>query len=96
MMVMVDKAFTIQPLLDKVGCRLVAPPKSMSDAQMSASDVHKTQVVANLQVHVERAILCLSHYRILCSPWPATMWDVLHETVTVCTLLTNFLPPLVA
>ena len=94
--VMVDKGFTIQPLLDKVGCRLVAPPKLKGDAQMSASDVHKTQVVANLRIHVERAILRLSHYRILCGPWPATMWDVLHETVTVCTLLTNFLPPLVA
>ena len=94
--VMADKGFTIQPLLDKVGCRLVAPPKLKGDAQMLTSDVHKTQVVANLRIHVERAILRLSHHRILCGPWPATMWDVLHETVTVCTLLTNFLPLLVA
>ena len=53
--VMADKGLTIEDVLP-LGVSLNIPPSlSMSD-QMSAEDVVKTQEIASLRIHVERAI----------------------------------------
>ena len=53
--VMADKGFTVQDLLPP-GAGLNIPPFLGSQGQMSAEDVVKTQSIASLRVHVERAI----------------------------------------
>ena len=93
--VMADKGFTIQDLLTPIGVRLNVPPFLNSQAQMPANDVILTKKIAQLRVHVERAIGRIKEFRILQSTIPATMWDSINELIYVCCILTNFSPPLV-
>ena len=93
--VMADKGFTIQDLLTPIGVRLNVPPFLNSQAQMPANDVILTKKIAQLRVHVERAIGRIKEFRILQSTIPATMWDSINELIYVCCMLTNFSPPLV-
>ena len=53
--IMADKGFTIEDLLP-LGVRLNIPPFLGSQVQMSAVNVVKTQNIASLRIHVERAI----------------------------------------
>lgn len=53
--IMADKGFTIQDFLP-VDVSLNIPPFLGSTTQMLASDVEKTQEIASLRIHVERAI----------------------------------------
>ncbi|XP_065905880.1 uncharacterized protein [Dysidea avara] len=54
--IMADKGFQIQDLLAPLGVQLTIPPFLASKAQMATSDVIVTKKIANLRVHVERAI----------------------------------------
>ena len=94
--VMADKGFEIQDILSKAGAKWVIPPFLHNKQQMATADAHKTKTIANLRIHVERSIRYISTYRILQGVLPASMWDYHYETVFVCAMLTNFLPPLVA
>ena len=94
--IMADKGFTIQDLLTPIGVRLNVPPFLNSQAQMPANDVILTKKIAQLRVHVERAIGRIKEFRILQSTIPATMWDSINELIYVCCMLTNFSPPLVS
>ena len=94
--IMADKGFTIQDLLTPIGVRLNVPPFLNSQAQMPANDVILTKKIAQLRVHVERAIGRIKEFRILQSTIPATMRDSINELIYVCCMLTNFSPPLVS
>ena len=52
---MADKGFTIEDLLP-LGLSLNIPPFLGQSQQMSVEDVDKTQVIASLRIHEERAI----------------------------------------
>ena len=93
--IMADKGFQIQDLLAPLGVQLTIPPFLASKAQMAASDVIVTKKIANLRVHVERAIGRV-RVSILMNIIPATMWDSINEVVYVCCMITNFSPPLVS
>ena len=90
-----DKGFLIQDLLTPIGVRLNVPPLLNSKRQMPADDVLLTKKIAQLRVHVERAIGRIKEYRILHNTLPATMWDSINEVIYVCCMMTNFSPPLV-
>ena len=92
---MADKGFLIQDLLTPIGVRLNVPPLLNSKRQMPADDVLLTKKIAQLRVHVERAIGRIKEYRILHNTLPATMWDSINEVIYVCCMMTNFSPPLV-
>ena len=53
--IMADKGFTIQDLL-LLRVTLDLPPFLVAFAQMTAEDVVKTEEIARLRIHVERAI----------------------------------------
>ena len=53
---MADKGFVIQGLLTPLDVRLNIPPFLDSIGQMPADDVLLTKKIAQLRVHVERAI----------------------------------------
>ena len=61
--VMVDKGFQIKDILP-LGVDLNIPPFLGSDAQMSAENVLRTQQIASLRIHVERAIDKIKNFRI--------------------------------
>ena len=54
-------------------CRLVVPPSARVKNQMAKSEVKKTKEVANLLIHVERAINRIKSFRILKGTIPVTM-----------------------
>ncbi len=62
---MADRGFTIADDLLLKRAELLIPPGARGREQMSTADVHKTKVVANLRIHVERAIERLKRNRIL-------------------------------
>lgn len=92
---MADKGFLIQDLFAPLGVRLNVPPLLESKQQMPVEDVVKTKKIAQLRIHLERAIERVKEYRILQGVIPSTMWDSLNEVIYICCMLKNFSPPLV-
>ena len=94
--VMADKGFLIQDLLAPLGVRLNVPPLLQSNSQMPPEDVAVTKKIAQLRVHVERAIGRVKEFHILQKVLPSSIWDSINEVIFVCCMLTNFSPPLVS
>jgi len=94
--IMADKGFLIQDMLAPLGVRLNVPPVLKSNSQMAAEDVILTKKIAQLRIHVERAIGRVKEFRILQGVLPAAIWDSINQIVYVCCMLTNFNPPLVS
>ena len=92
---MADKGFMIQDLLTSISVHLNVPPLLSTKRQMPADDVLLAKKIAQLQVHVERAIGRIKDYQILHNTLSATMWDSINEVIHVCCMMTNFSPPLV-
>ena len=94
--IMADKGFLIQDILASLGVRLNAPPFLKSDCQMASEDVILTKKIAQLRVHVERAIERVKNFHILQNVLPAATWDTVDQVIYVRCMLANFQPPLVA
>ena len=94
--IMAEKGFQIQDLLAPLGVCLNNPPFLNSKVHMPVNDVLLTRKIANLRIHVERAIGRVKDYRILQHTVSATMWDSINEVIDVCCMLTISSPPLVA
>lgn len=64
---MADRGFnSISPLLVKEGIHFVAPPwKRRKEQQFQRGDMEATREVANLRIHVERAIGAMKKWRIV-------------------------------
>ena len=93
--VMADKGFEIQDLLVKSGHILNIPPFKSSGA-FSEKDVRKTQAIARIRIHVERAIGQVKRrFHIFDSAIPLTLAGSINQMWTVCCLLTNFSGPLI-
>ena len=54
--VMADRGFLINGLLEHLECTLNIPPFLNNQGQFSEDQVKETQEIANLRIHVERAI----------------------------------------
>lgn len=67
--VMADKGFTIDDLLP-LGVSLNIPPFLGYCDQMPPEDAVKTQVIASLWIHVERAINKIKNFHIWSHPFP--------------------------
>ena len=61
---------------------------------MTAAETEETMSIAFVRIHVEHAIGRMKTYHILDGTLPNTSSPYATQIVTVCGLLTNFLPPL--
>ena len=93
--VMADKGFTVQDLLPS-GVGLNIPPFLGSQGQMSAEDVVKTQSIASLRVHVERAINKIKNFPIWDGVVPLNLFSVVNQMWTVCAVLCNLQKPIIS
>ncbi|XP_041966785.1 uncharacterized protein LOC125303093 [Alosa alosa] len=93
-MVMADKGFLIKDLLSERQVSLVIPPFLGPSGHFTADEVRKTQAIARLRIHVERAIRRIKEYHILDKVLPMTLVGSVNQLWSVCALLTNFQGPL--
>ena len=76
-------------------CTLVVPPGARVKSQMTEAECKKTKEVANLRIHVERAINRIKFYRILKNVLPITMLQHIDDIVRSCAALCNLKPVLI-
>ena len=90
--VMADRGFQIHEELMMKFCKLTVPPGARVKSQMTTAEVKKTKEVANLRIHVERAINRIKTYRILKTVMPITMLHHCDDIIKVCGALCNLKP----
>lgn len=95
--VMADRGFEVQDLLVKPGLLLNIPPFKGSQAFMPRPDVVKTQQIASVRIHVERAICCVKRkFHIFDRDIPLSLFGSINQIWTICCLLSNLSGPLIA
>ena len=93
--VMVDKGFQIQQDLLLHICRLVVLSGARVKHQIIKPEVKKTKKVANLRIHVERAINRITIFRILKWTIPVIMMHHVDDITLTCAALCNLKPKLI-
>ncbi|XP_066263269.1 uncharacterized protein [Branchiostoma lanceolatum] len=93
--IMADRGFPIQEDLMRRNASLEMPPAAQGKRQMTRSKVQKTKTVANLRIHVERAINRLKVFKILEGTFPITLMPAADDIIRVCAALVNLQPDLI-
>ena len=93
--VMADRGFQIKEELMLRFCSLSVPPGARVKSQMTVSECKQTKDVANLRIHIERAINRIKFYRILKNVLPITMLHHMDDIVKTCAALCNLKPLLI-
>lgn len=94
--IMADRGFEIQDLLVKPNLLLNMPPFKGSRTSMPVDDVVKTQKIASVRIHVERAIGRVKGcFRIFDREIPLTTIGLSNQIWAICCMLTNFFPPII-
>lgn len=91
--IMADRGFDIKNILPP-GVDLNLPPFKGQRDQLTAQEVEETSRIASVRIHVERAIGRIKNYHILDGVLPLSLSHVADQVFSVCSYLTNFLPPL--
>ncbi|XP_019639903.1 PREDICTED: uncharacterized protein LOC109481748 [Branchiostoma belcheri] len=87
--IMADRGFPIQEDLLLRHATLQIPPAAQGKRQMARNKVKKTKTVANLRIHVERAINRLKDFRILDGTFPISLLPAADDIIKVCAALVN-------
>ena len=90
--IMADRGFQIKEDLLLRFCSLSVPPGARTKAQMTVGECKKTKDIANLRIHIERAINRIKSYRILKTILPITMVHNYDDIVCTCAALCNLKP----
>ena len=93
--VMVDKGFLIEDMLSERGCSLLIPNFLSCKGQFSSTENSENQIIANLRVHVERAIRRVREYHIFDGVLPLSLAGSVNQIWSVCCMLCNFQDPLI-
>lgn len=92
---MADRGFNIKEDLLMKKAELLIPPGARGREQLSEKDVTITKVIANLRIHVERAIERLRRFSILKGTIPLSLLPLTDDIIRTCAGLCNLLDPLV-
>ena len=90
--VMADRRFQITKELSVRYCTLSVPPGAEIKSQITNSEVRKTKNIANLRIHVERAIKRIKSYRILKSVLPLIVLHSCDDIIRTCAGQWNLKP----
>ena len=82
--VMADRGFNIDDLLTPKGVTLNISPFLEGQPQLARKDIESTRRIAELRIHVERAIRQARRYEMLNSPIPLNIASIADEIVSVC------------
>ncbi|XP_049524298.1 uncharacterized protein LOC119452548 [Dermacentor silvarum] len=94
--VMADKGFPgIRAGLEGTQAVLVMPPFLQGGGQFSESDVHETYKIAQVRIHVERAIQRIKMFNILNVRVPTELIPAMSDVFHVCCILANLQPPII-
>ena len=93
--IMADKGFTIEDLLP-LGVTLNLPPFLGASVQMAAEDVVKTQEIASLRIHVERAINKIKNFHILDRVVLLHQMGIVNQMWAVCAFCCNAQPNIIS
>ena len=93
--VMADKGFTMDDVLP-LGVSLNIPPFLGENSQMSAEDVIKTQEIASLRIHIERAINKIKNFHIWDKMIPLHQFGIVDQMWAVCAILCNVQPNIIS
>ena len=91
--IMAYRGFNIDEFLPS-GVSLNIPPRLNESGQLTERERTNTRRIAAVRVHVEHAIERIKNYANLHNV-PNSMHNKIDHMFFVCTVLTNFLPPLV-
>ena len=92
--VMADRGFDIKEDLALLGVRLNIPPFMRGKKQFDETELVETRRIATLRIHVERAMEQLKNFHIFDRPLTSSFRDTANQIFFVCSVLTNFSPPL--
>ena len=93
--VMADRGFKIKSDLAAKQCTLAIPPSAKKGVQMPSRDVQSTSRIANVRIHVERAIKRFKEFSIFSAAnLPLQLAPVYKEMIIICAALTNLKEPL--
>ena len=92
---MADNGFNIKDLLEPIEVTLNIPPFLSDKGQFNAEEVENTQSIANVRIHVERAISRIKMYKIITNVVPLSLAGVFIQIWTVCCMLLLFQPPII-
>lgn len=87
--VMADRGFTIKDLLFERKVRLVIPAFTKKRRPLTEEQVTYTRRIANVRIHVERAIRRLKVYKILSQIVPISMAPKVDKILRICAALVN-------
>jgi len=91
--VMADRGFnSVSPTLIKEGIHYVAPPwKRRDEVQFTAADMEATREVANLRIHIERAIGAMKKWKIVEHRFHHKQYDHITMCFRVVAALVNMM-----
>ncbi|XP_056096639.1 uncharacterized protein LOC130100300 [Rhinichthys klamathensis goyatoka] len=87
--VMADRGFTIRDVLHERKVKLNIPAFTHKRGQLTNEEVTRTRRVANVRIHVERAIRRLKVFKILSQTVPISMTPRLDKILIICAALAN-------
>ena len=90
--VMADGGFQITEELMMKYCTLSVPSGAEIKSQITNSEARKTKNIANLRIHVERAIKRIKSYRILKSVLPLIVLQSCDNIIRTCARQWNLKP----
>lgn len=93
--IMADKGFTIDDVVP-LNVKVNLPPFLGGSDQMPAEDVIKTQEIASLRIHVERAINKIKNFHIFDRVVPLHQFGLINQIWTVCAILCNGQPNIIS
>jgi hypothetical protein len=93
--VMADKGFLIQDLLDDKKCTLIVPHFLSRNIQFTTDEAKQNKIISNLRVHIERANRRFKEFHLFDAPLPLTLAGTANQLWAVACMLTNFQGPLI-